>query len=167
MSSIVKYKEYWAKVEFDSEDCVLHGKIEGISDLVTFECDSACEVQREFENAVDDYIDYCQRLGKQPQKPCSGTFNVRISPELHRKCMIRASQQGVSLNKFIGNALEQAMISDGRSKIELHMHMDRIINNISRIPQNFATYNTADQLNGRLKYTQNGKNILKFAVRRN
>ena len=40
MNNIVKYKEYWAKVEFDSEDCVLHGKIEGISDLVTFECDS-------------------------------------------------------------------------------------------------------------------------------
>ena len=57
MNNIVKYKEYWAKVEFDSEDCVLHGKIEGISDLVTFECDSVYEVQREFENAVDDKID--------------------------------------------------------------------------------------------------------------
>lgn len=159
MNNIVKYKEYWAKVEFDSEDCVLHGKIEGISDLVTFECDSVYEVQREFENAVDDYIDYCQRLGKQPEKPCSGTFNVRISPELHRQCMIKANQQGVSLNKFIGNALEHAMISDGRSKIELHMHMDRIINenNISRVPQNFATYNATNQPSGKLRYTQNGK----------
>ena len=56
--------------------------------------------------------------------------------------MIKANQQGVSLNKFIGNALEHAMISDGRSKIELHMHMDRIINenNIKSNPD-YSIYN--------------------------
>lgn len=112
MSNILKYKNYWAVVEFDAEDGVLHGRVDGISDLVTFECESVTEVKKEFESAVDDYEAFCKEVGKEPEKAYSGSFNVRVAPELHRKISMEAVKQGISLNKFVSDALANALNSN-------------------------------------------------------
>ena len=52
------YKGYYTLIHFDSEDKVLYGKIEGIDDLVTFESDSAKEIEKEFHDAVDDWLEF-------------------------------------------------------------------------------------------------------------
>ena len=84
MNNILRYRGYCTKVEFDSEDCILYGKIEGISDFVDFFCESVDEVKSEFEKAVDDYIEFCKENGKTPEKPFKGSFNVRVPQEIHR-----------------------------------------------------------------------------------
>lgn len=61
---VLKYKGYMAKIEFSAEDKCLHGKIDGIADLVTFEADDAHEIEKEFRSAVDDYLDFAERLEK-------------------------------------------------------------------------------------------------------
>ena len=78
MNNVLKYKGYYAVVQYSAEDEVLYGKIEGIDDLVSFESDSICGIKNEFENAVDDYIEYCKEIGKEPDKVYKGSFNVRI-----------------------------------------------------------------------------------------
>ena len=84
MKNILQYKGYFTKIEYSVEDRLLYGKIEGIKDLVNFESENVEEIEQEFKNAVDDYLELCQELGQEPDKTYSGTFNVRISPALHR-----------------------------------------------------------------------------------
>lgn len=105
MKNVLEYKGYHAKVEFDSEELVLRGKIEGINDLVNFECKDICNVEREFHAAVDDYLKFCEEVGKVPDKEYKGTFNIRISPELHKKLAIVALQNGDTLNATVEKAI--------------------------------------------------------------
>lgn len=107
MSNILEYKGYHTKVEYDVESSVLHGKVEFISDLITFESESVTEIEKEFHDAVDDYLELCEEIGKEPAKEFRGSFNVRISPELHKKAAIAALKKGISLNQFISEAIEK------------------------------------------------------------
>ena len=85
MKNLLEYKGYYGKVEYSVEDQILFGKIEGIVDLVTFESKNADEIEKEFRDAVDDYLDFCHQVGKEPEKTYKGTFNVKIDPELHKE----------------------------------------------------------------------------------
>jgi hypothetical protein len=58
MSNILRYKGYFTKINYSAEDKVLHGKIEGINDLVTFESNNANQIEQEFHKAVDDYLSF-------------------------------------------------------------------------------------------------------------
>ena len=105
MTNILKYKNYIAKIEYSSEDQLLYGKIEGIRDLVNFESDSATGIEDEFHAAVDDYLQSCEELNLEPDKPFKGSFNIRISPDLHREAYFAAIKKGISLNKLTENAI--------------------------------------------------------------
>lgn len=107
MSSVMKYKGYYTKVLYNSEDNVLYGTIEGITDLISFEGDSVSELEDAFHEAVEEYIDACKRMGKCPQKAYKGTFNVRISSDLHKKSSEMAAEAGISLNDFVERAICQ------------------------------------------------------------
>lgn len=103
---ILKYKDYEGTAELDMARRVCRGKILFIDDLVTYETESPAELQREFEAAVDDYIDTCTSLGREPQKPLKGQFNVRIPPTLHKGAVLRALADGVSLNDVVVRAVD-------------------------------------------------------------
>jgi predicted HicB family RNase H-like nuclease len=64
-------------------------------------------LRKEFQAAVDDYLETCLQLGRDPQQPFSGVFNVRVGPALHRGAAIRAQKDGVKLNAVMVNALER------------------------------------------------------------
>ncbi len=102
---ILKYKDYEGTAELDMARRVCRGKILFIDDLVTYEAASPAELQTEFEAAVDDYIDTCATLGREPQKPLRGQFNVRIPPALHKAAALRALAENVSLNDVAVRAL--------------------------------------------------------------
>lgn len=67
MNRLPEYKGYYADIVIDFEGHVLHGKIDGIGDLVTFESETVNGIVHEFHNAVDDYIDFCIEHGKEPE----------------------------------------------------------------------------------------------------
>ena len=108
-NNILEYKGYYTRIEYSAEDHVLFGKIEGIKDLVTFECENLSNVEAEFHEAVDDYLSFCKDLGESPDKPYKGMFNVRIPPELHRKAAMAAEMSGETLNAFITKAIRAAV----------------------------------------------------------
>lgn len=58
---------------------------------------------------MDEYLADCKELGREPNQPFKGSFNVRIGSELHRKATIRAAEQGIKLNEFIKNSIEKAV----------------------------------------------------------
>lgn len=116
-SEILNYKGYYTRIEFSSSDKVLHGKIEGISDLVTFESDSSKEIENEFHSAVDDYLEFCKEVGKDPAKAYNGSFNVRISPMLHKSLAKYAFENGCSLNSSVEKAISE-MLSGNNQVVE-------------------------------------------------
>ena len=103
----IEYKGYLGIVEFSPDDMVFHGKIHGINDLVTFEATTVERLVSAFQEAVDDYLDICERYGKIPEKAYSGQFNVRIDSSLHRQLSINAAKQGVTLNQCVAHALAE------------------------------------------------------------
>lgn len=105
MDNILTYKGYFGIPKYSPEDEVFHGKIEAIVDLVNFEGESVKELKAAFEEAVESYLETCQLVGKSPDKPFTGTFNVRVNPELHRKAAILSKQRNISLNQVMSEAL--------------------------------------------------------------
>jgi predicted HicB family RNase H-like nuclease len=109
MNDILEYKGYYASVHFSSEDDVFHGKLQGIDDLVNFEGASVKELKKAFREAVDDYLETCKELGKEPNKTYKGTFNVRITTDLHKEAANFAASHNISLNDFVKTAISYAL----------------------------------------------------------
>ena len=107
MSDTMTYKGYIGTVRYSEEDEVFHGKIEAINDLIMFEGTSVKELKKAFHEAVDDYLEICKEMSREPQKPFKGSFNVRIPADLHRKAVKKATMLGVSLNQLVQKALEE------------------------------------------------------------
>lgn len=108
---LLRYKGYTASPVYSAEDRIFYGTVLGINDLVDFQSENAKDLEDEFHKAVDDYIEFCEEIGKQPQKSYSGTFNVRISPELHKEAAMFAQAEGVTLNKAVEQAI-RAMVQN-------------------------------------------------------
>lgn len=106
MGNTMKYKGYVAKIEFDAEDGLLIGTVIGTKDLIMFECESLNEVKERFHEEIDSYLDVCKLLGKEPDKAYSGSYNIRVSPDTHRKAALLAERKGISLNKLTEIAVE-------------------------------------------------------------
>ncbi len=103
---ILKYRDYEGTAELDMVRGVCRGKILFINDLVTYEASQPSELQKEFEAAVDDYVETCADLGRELQKSLKGQFNVRIPQELHKASTLRALTDSVSLNDVVVRALD-------------------------------------------------------------
>lgn len=108
MSNTMSYKGYSARVEYDDEDGIFTGRIAGIRDGVGFHADSVAELREAFHEAVEDYIETCASIGKEPQKAFSGQMMFRVNPELHRRAAVAAELAGKSLNQWAEEVLNRA-----------------------------------------------------------
>jgi len=105
MENIFSYKGYEGSAEIDLESMICRGKLLFINDLVTYEAGSPAKLKVEFECAVDDYLETCKELGREPLKPLKGLFNVRVPPQLHKELVMKAMVEKISLNEFIVRSL--------------------------------------------------------------
>ncbi|MEJ0102228.1 MAG: type II toxin-antitoxin system HicB family antitoxin [Bacteroidota bacterium] len=105
-NDLLKYKGFIGSVQFSAEDDIFWGKIIGIRDSVTFEGATVAALKKGFKEAVDDYIDLCKRYNKPVQKSMTGNFNIRINPELHQIAAYSATEKGISLNKYVQEAIQ-------------------------------------------------------------
>ena len=105
MKNTMEYKGYVGSVEFSEEDAIFHGKVQGIRALISYEGITAQELINDFHNSIDDYLELCSEENIEPEKAYKGSFNVRISPELHKKAVVYAYSQQTSLNRVMEDAL--------------------------------------------------------------
>lgn len=105
----MNYKGYTARVEFDDRDNMLVGRLLGINDVVGFHADNVSELRAAFKEAVDDYLETCEKAGKRPDKPASGKILLRVPPEVHGSALIAAQAAGKSLNQWATEVLERAV----------------------------------------------------------
>lgn len=124
-NTIPKYKGYLGSADFDFESGVLHGKILFIQDTVIYEGQTLQELEQNFQQAVDEYLATCAELNRDPQKPFSGTFNVRVSTQLHQQAAHRAVSQGVSLNELVSDAME-SFLSEANARVVKHEHVHKL-----------------------------------------
>lgn len=108
MTNTMTYRGYSALIAYDDEDGILTGRIAGIRDGVGFHADTVETLREAFHEAVDDYIETCAKIGKEPQKTYSGRMMFRVSPEIHRKAALAAELSGKSLNQWAEEVLERA-----------------------------------------------------------
>ena len=102
------YQGYAARIEYSDEDGCFVGHVAGIRDVIGFHGESVAELRAAFEEAVDDYLQTCARLGRPPQRPYSGRLMLRIPPEVHAHVAMMAEARGKSLNQWAAEVLASA-----------------------------------------------------------
>lgn len=106
--NVMKYKGYTGTIEYSEEDDCLFGKLLGINDSISYDGESVKELRENFQGMLDFYLDSCKEAGKEPNKPYSGRFALRINPDMHAKLAIQAQVHGKSLNQYASDILAQA-----------------------------------------------------------
>ncbi|WP_254174603.1 type II toxin-antitoxin system HicB family antitoxin [Planktothrix pseudagardhii] len=102
---MLNYKGYTAQIEVDVEAGILFGQVLDINDVITFKGKTVEEIRQEFKNSIDDYLEFCQELGQEPDKPFSGKLPFRTTPENHRKIFLAAKKAGKSINAWMDETL--------------------------------------------------------------
>ena len=103
------YNGFSARIDYDDEDQIFFGRLVGITDVISFHADTVAEFKAAFEETVDDYLETCRKLGKEPNKPYSGKLMFRVKPELHASAARAASLEGKSLNQWAEDVLTEAV----------------------------------------------------------
>ena len=108
---MMEYKGYAAAVEFDESVGRLHGRVvnSGAYPIATFAATDVEGIRRELHRSIDEYLASCKEDGIEPRKPFSGKLNVRLGPDLHQRVARSAAERGLSLNRWIMQALEKSV----------------------------------------------------------
>jgi predicted HicB family RNase H-like nuclease len=104
---MMECKGYVGRVEYDDEAGIFHGEVINTRDVITFQGLSVAELKKAFRDSVEDYLAFCAERGEEPEKPFSGQFITRVSPDLHRRVNIAATLSGKSLNAWVTEQLEK------------------------------------------------------------
>lgn len=110
MNSLMEYKGYHAKIDYDEEDNIFVGQVLGINDSLNFHGTSVSELKESFRNSIENYLDYCKQTGKNPEKEFKGTFNVRIKPQAHKMAALAAADEGITMNQFVAEAIDEKLL---------------------------------------------------------
>jgi predicted HicB family RNase H-like nuclease len=121
MANNFTYKGYVGKFEYLEGDEQIHGKVLGIQDMIHFSGSSLSELRQDFQEAVDDYLEWCKAENRAPEKPFTGNFVVRIPPELHREASVLAEAEDESLNSWVVGVIKQAI--EWSLKEQPHAHL--------------------------------------------
>ncbi len=108
MINTMTHQGYSARIEYDDEDGLFTGRIAGIRDGVGFHADTVEGLREAFVEAVEDYLETCARVGKEPQRTYSGQVMFRVDPEVHRRAALAAELAGKSLNQWAEDVLARA-----------------------------------------------------------
>jgi predicted HicB family RNase H-like nuclease len=113
---MMEYRGYSAEVAFDDEARILHGEVVNTRDVITFQAEAVAVLEEEFHKSVDVYLQFCQEIGQEPEKPFSGKFVVRLSPETHRQAYLAAKRAGKSLNTWVSDILQEKLPHESTPK---------------------------------------------------
>jgi predicted HicB family RNase H-like nuclease len=103
MTNQLHYKNHVGSVFFSEDDSVFHGKVIGISDSISFEGDSVKALIRDFQNAIDEYLEFCKEVGKLPGE---NVFSIKVSPTVYDEAKLYADKKGLSINAFVEDAIK-------------------------------------------------------------
>ena len=104
----MRHGEYLAKIEFDEDMGMFHGRVVNTGQVITFYGASVEELQREFVASVEAHLDFCRRKGIAPGKAFSGQFRLRRTPEQHSNVAAAAACEDRSMNEWVAETIDRA-----------------------------------------------------------
>ena len=107
MSQFLHHRGYDGSVLYSAEDKMLHGRVLGIRDTISFGGTTVRSLEKNFRDAVEEYLRFCEATGKEPNLPFKGSFNVRVPPELHQRASRFAEEHDMKLNSVVQQALSE------------------------------------------------------------
>lgn len=140
------HKGFAGSHDISLEDGCLIGRILFIDDIISYEGETVAELKVNFEAAVDRYLAYCKSTGKPANKPYSGTFNVRVGSETHRKAVEAAHAAGMNLNEYVFAAVTRALTEHGTTNVEHNHHHLITIENEAMAQSHWAAMVTSQVL---------------------
>ena len=112
---MMTYKGYVGKVEFDDEAGIFYGEVINLRDVITFQGTTVQELRQAFQDSVDDYLEFCAQRGEEAEKPFSGKFVVRVSPDVHRELFAKARLADKSLNSLVSEVLQASVQKESQA----------------------------------------------------
>ncbi len=116
----LEYKGYTGSIEYSKEDNLLYGKVLGINGLISYEGKTGKELENDFKEAIETYLTDCKNEGTAPEKPFKGSFNIRISAELHQKAALLAMKDKMSLNNFVAESIRERVFKESSTSKKPH-----------------------------------------------
>ncbi len=108
----LKYKGFIGSIGYSNDDNCLYGKVLGLNRiLISYEGNTIKELKNDFIDGIEHYLSVCKEEGITPQKSFTGSFNIRIPADMHGKAVLKAKEEGLSLNAFVKEAIEQKLRS--------------------------------------------------------
>lgn len=65
IGQFMEYKGYIGSIEYNLEDKLHYGSLLNTDDFVNYHGDNIIELEQQYHNAVDDYIEFKKVIGKQ------------------------------------------------------------------------------------------------------
>ena len=124
MSSMIKYKGYHASVEYDAEDDLFIGEVFGIADSLNFHGRSILEVNAMFHQSIENYLDLCKQIGKDPERAADYELACRIytcisdntdcttepeAVEALREAVLKSGKAGTSAFELLCDRIEELL----------------------------------------------------------
>lgn len=66
---MLKHKGYIGSFSYDEKSNLFQGKVSNISYPLTFQGKSLESTKQAFKDVIDEYLDWCKKYGKKPDKP--------------------------------------------------------------------------------------------------
>jgi predicted HicB family RNase H-like nuclease len=124
-ANMMHYKGYPARVEYSAEDGCLVGRVLGIRDVIGFHGDSVAEAENDFREAVDFYLESCERRGKTPNLPENGDIPFSIPAGIYSRISLAAEVSGQTIDDMVIDALQTAYPAGRVKKARAKTHTVR------------------------------------------
>lgn len=120
----INYKGYTADVSYEPEDKIYVGEVRGISDSLNFHGRSILEVNTMFHQSIENYLDLCKQIGKDPERAADYKLACRIytcisdntdcttepeAVEALREAVLKSGKAGTSAFELLCDRIEELL----------------------------------------------------------
>jgi predicted HicB family RNase H-like nuclease len=106
-TTISEYKGYLPLIRYSDADGCFIGEVAGLyRHGITFEGTTEEEIRKDFEQAIDFYLD----TEPEPEKPFHGVLTIEIPPEIHLEICRKAQTSGRSLDEWLVKELKESIL---------------------------------------------------------
>ena len=107
MLNVMPIGGYKAVLSFDTDAGKFRGKFVGLTGEVDFAGSDVAALQSAGELALDAFLADCRHRDVTPAQPFTGELAFNIPPQLHEAVAVIATANGVSVEQWIVELLEQ------------------------------------------------------------
>ena len=104
--SVINYKGYATRIEYDATSKILVGKVLYTEDDISVVIKDPNKAEEQIQQTIDRYLAHCKKIGKIASKPFSGRFSIRTTPEDHKKIAVTAAKKGLTLNSLVNQIIK-------------------------------------------------------------